>query len=133
MSDLRWAEVKDLFDPDLMGALPAAADLVPRRSDAEVGDLRVWPVPGVPAIFRPMSEELVEFDVDLRELQGQYGHPVLGFDPGADRVVLLTDARAGAADCEAVPAPGSRSKPPALPLPDPSPPPQAAPESRGQG
>ena len=71
------------------------------------------------AIFRPMAEDLIEFDVDLRELQGQagvdtlcaflcaidrqlgkpvtmtaegqYGYPVLGFDPGADRVVLLTD------------------------------------------
>jgi hypothetical protein len=99
------------------GSLPAAAELFPRRSDAAVGGLRVWPVPGVLAIFRPMSEELVEFDVDLRELQGQagvdtlcsflreigrhlgkpvtmtaegqYGYPVLGFDPGADRVVLL--------------------------------------------
>lgn len=81
--------------------------------------LRVWPVPGVEAIFRPYAAESIDFDVDLRELQGQVqlnvlcgflraigrrlikpvlfapemdsGHPVLGFDVDADRVVLLAD------------------------------------------
>ncbi|WP_141579892.1 hypothetical protein [Actinomadura sp. WMMA1423] len=70
-------------------------------------------------IFRPMSAGEIDFDVDLRELQGQeglgvlcrflaavgrrlgkpvvmtpegdYGNPVLGFDPAADRVVLMAD------------------------------------------
>jgi hypothetical protein len=90
-----------------------------RPAGGDLPVLRVWPVPGVLVIFRPMSEELIDFDIDLRELQGQagvdtlcaflgaigrrlskpvtmtaegqYGYPVLGFDPGADRVVLLTD------------------------------------------
>ncbi|MFE4973915.1 hypothetical protein ACFRAR_17630 [Kitasatospora sp. NPDC056651] len=84
-------------------------------------DLRVWPVQDVLAIFRPMSADEIDFDVDLRELQGQtgvdtlcgflraiglrlgkavamtaegdYGNPVLGFDPVADRVVLLAEPR----------------------------------------
>ncbi|MFE0457804.1 hypothetical protein ACFW1A_00920 [Kitasatospora sp. NPDC058965] len=155
MPDLLWDDVKNFFDPDVMGALPdvfvegtssvedwqAVFDLVrasgwaweflegdavgPLPSAAEVlrrsagGVLRVWPVPGVLAIFRPWSAEGIEFDVDLRELQGQhgvevlcgllaavgrrlgmqvvmtaegdYGHPVLGFDPAVDGVVLMAD------------------------------------------
>jgi hypothetical protein len=96
-------------------------EVLTRPADAETVDLRVWPVPGVLAIFRPMSAEEIDFDVDLRELQGQegvdvlcrflaaigrrlgkpvvmtaegdYGHRVLGFDPAADRVVLMADPR----------------------------------------
>ncbi|MEU5410343.1 hypothetical protein [Nocardia asteroides] len=69
--------------------------------------------------FYPMSATEIDFDVDLRELQGQvgvdtlcdfvsalgrrlnrpvfmgaegqYGYPLLGFDPAADRVVLFAD------------------------------------------
>lgn len=72
-------------------------------------------------IFRSMSADEIDFDVDLRELQGQagvdalcgflgaigrrlgkpvvmtaegdYGNPVLGFAPAADRVVLLAEPR----------------------------------------
>ena len=33
--------------------------------------LRVWPVPDILAIFRPYGAERIDFDVDLRELQGQ--------------------------------------------------------------
>ncbi|MFB8174175.1 hypothetical protein [Kitasatospora purpeofusca] len=157
MPDLLWDDVKNFFDPDLMGALPdvcvagtsvndwqavfdlvrscgweweylegrvavplpPAAQVLSRPAGAETVDLRVWPVPGVLAIFRPMSAEEIDFDVDLRELQGQegvdvlcgfltalgrrlgkpvvmtaegdYGNPVLGFDPAADRVVLMAD------------------------------------------
>jgi hypothetical protein len=157
MPDLLWDDVKNFFDPDLMGALPdlsvadtsvedwqavfdlvrlsgwsweysvagaaeplpSAADVLARPFDAETVDLRVWPVPGVLVIFRPRSAEEIDFDVDLRELQGQegvdvlcrlltavgrrlrkpvvmtaegdYGSPVLGFDPAVDRVVLITD------------------------------------------
>ncbi len=72
------------------------------------------------AIFRLTSAEEIDFDIDLRELQGQEGvdklcgflgeigrklgkpvlmtaegggreHVVLGFDPVLDRVVLLAD------------------------------------------
>ena len=83
--------------------------------------LRVWPVLGVLAIFRPYDSDQIDFDVDLRELQGQerldalcgflraigraLGKPVLMTPEGAlnagcpflayrvesDRVVLLTD------------------------------------------
>ena len=103
-----------------MRPLPAAAAVLPRPVDAEEGlSLRVWPTPGVQVIFWPMSATEVNFDVDLRELQGQagtdilcdfvcaigrrlgkavfmsaegqYGYPLLGFDPAADRVVLLAD------------------------------------------
>lgn len=101
------------------GPLPSAAEVLTRPADAETVDLRVWPVPGVLAIFRPMSAEEIDFDVDLRELQGQegvddlcrflaavgrrlgkpvvmtaegdYGNAVFGFDPAADRVVLMAD------------------------------------------
>ncbi|MER5866636.1 hypothetical protein [Kitasatospora sp. NPDC002040] len=157
MSDLLWDDVRNFFDPDLMGALPdvsvadasvedwqmvfdlvrssgwtweyseggvagplpSAAEVLARPADAETVDLRVWPVPEVLAIFRPMSADEIDFDVDLRELQGQegvdvlcgflgaiggrlgkpvrmtaegdWGNPVLGFDPAADCVVLLAD------------------------------------------
>ncbi|MFF0295279.1 hypothetical protein ACFYST_17580 [Kitasatospora sp. NPDC004614] len=157
MPDLLWDDVREFFDPDLMGALPdvsvpgasvadwqalfdlvgtagwtweymvggvaeqlpRAAEVLARPADAETVELRVRPVPGVLAIFRLLSDEEIDFDVDLRELQGQtgvdhlchllrtigrrlgkavqlaaegdYGHPVLGFDPAADRVVLLAD------------------------------------------
>ncbi|MFG2123862.1 hypothetical protein [Streptomyces sp. NPDC048710] len=101
------------------GPLPSAAEVLSRPADADNADLRVWPVPDVLAIFRPLSADEIDFDVDLRELQGQdgvdilcgflgaigsrlgklvvmtgegdYGNPVLGFDPAADRVVLLAD------------------------------------------
>ncbi|MGJ6964879.1 hypothetical protein ACSDR0_23495 [Streptosporangium sp. G11] len=81
--------------------------------------LRVWPAPEVLAIFRFYVDETVDFDIDLRELQGQERldllcgflraigrrlgkpvlmtpegddhHPVLGFDVTADRVVLLAE------------------------------------------
>ncbi|MEV5149361.1 hypothetical protein AB0L14_34465 [Streptomyces sp. NPDC052727] len=156
MPDLLWDDVKNFFDPDLMGSLPdvrvpdtsvedwqAVLDLVrsqgwsyeysedgvavrlPRAADmlarSEGADalLRVWPVPGFLVIFRAYEAGAIDFDVDLRELQGQVGvdvlcrllraigrrlgkpvlvmpesdplHPVLGFDVAADRVVLLAD------------------------------------------
>ncbi|MGK3200309.1 hypothetical protein [Amycolatopsis sp. MEPSY49] len=155
MPDLWWDDVRDLFDPEMMGALPdvtvantsvedwqavfdlvrsagwsweysagplpSAAEVLARPADADSTDLRVWPAPGVLAIFRPTCAGRIDFDVDLRELQGQagvdtlcgflsaigrrlakpvvmtaegdYGYPVLGFDPGADRVVLLVEPR----------------------------------------
>jgi hypothetical protein len=154
MPDLLWDDVRNFFDPDLMGALPdvsvagtsvedwqavfdlvrssgwtweyaeggvagalpSAVEVLSRPADAETAELRVWPVSDVLAIFRPMSAEEIDFDVGLRELRGQagvdtlcgflcaigrrlgkpvvmtaegdYGNPVLGFDPAADRVVL---------------------------------------------
>ncbi|OKJ13580.1 hypothetical protein [Kitasatospora sp. CB01950] len=102
-----------------VGPLPSAAEVLGRPADAESVVLRVWPAPGVEAIFRPMSAAEIDFDVDLRELRGQagvdrlcgllgavgrrlgrpvlmgaegdYPHPVLGFDPAADRVVVRAD------------------------------------------
>ncbi|MFG2374420.1 hypothetical protein ACGFY9_23425 [Streptomyces sp. NPDC048504] len=157
MPDLLWDDVRDFFDPELMGALPdvcvagasvedwqvvfdlvrssgwtweysvggvagslpSAAEVLSRPADAETVDLQVWPVPDVLVIFRPMSGDEIDFDFDLHELQGQagvdvlcdflctigrrlgkpvamtaegdYGNPVLGFDPVIDRVVLLAD------------------------------------------
>ncbi|RSM67002.1 hypothetical protein DMH03_08025 [Amycolatopsis sp. WAC 01376] len=146
MQDLRWDEVRSFFDPDLMGALPdvfvpaasaedwqqgatasplpLAKDALARPVGAELAELRAWPVPGMLAIFRLTSAEEIDFDIDLRELQGQAGvdtlcgflaeigrelrkpvlmtpeggsqaHPVLGFDPALDRVVLMAAPPAG--------------------------------------
>jgi hypothetical protein len=99
--------------------VPRAEAVLSRAADAECPGLRVWPTPGVLAIFSFHADDEVDFDVDLRELQGQdrldvlcgflreigrrlgkpvlmdpegeYGYPVLGFDVEADRVVLLAD------------------------------------------
>ncbi|MEV4583238.1 hypothetical protein AB0K16_59540 [Nonomuraea jabiensis] len=82
-------------------------------------ELRVWPIADMLIIFRMYQIESIDFDVDLRELQGQEGldvlvdffcligrrlgksvlmsaegspgHPNLGFDVDADRVVLMAD------------------------------------------
>ncbi|MEU3231906.1 hypothetical protein ACIQFP_00140 [Nocardiopsis alba] len=155
MNDLLWDDVKDLFDPHVMGALPdlrvpdtsprdwqalldlvresgwghrysegstvlplpRARDVLTRPSDGECPELRVRPVVGVVAIFRFLDAGEIDFDVDLRELQGQErlnilcdfmaaigrrlgrpvlmdpegdrGRPVPGFDVRADRVIRL--------------------------------------------
>ncbi|MFJ1929317.1 MULTISPECIES: hypothetical protein [unclassified Streptomyces] len=96
--------------------LPRAAEILVRGEGADVL-LRVWPVSGFLVIFRAYEAGSIDFDVDLRELQGQDGvdvlcrllrtigrrlgkpvllspesdplHPVLGFDVEADRVMLL--------------------------------------------
>ncbi|WP_433696952.1 hypothetical protein [Nocardiopsis sp. CA-288880] len=154
MTALLWDDVKDLFDPHLMGSLPdlrvpdasvrdwqSFLELVVERGwrhrytegDAVVllrpahtalsrpgfSELRVWPSGGVLAIFRFYAPDEIDFDVDLRELQGQErldvlchfltaigrrlgkpvlmepegsrGHPVLGYDVRADRVVRLAE------------------------------------------
>ncbi|MFF4324859.1 hypothetical protein [Streptomyces sp. NPDC001568] len=98
---------------------PRAESVLSRAADAEWPNLRVWPDAEVQVIFRFQDEEVIDFDVDLRELQGQerldafcgflrelgrrlgkpvlmdpegdHGHPVLGFDPPSDRVVLLAE------------------------------------------
>jgi hypothetical protein len=98
--------------------VPRAEATLSRSADAECPDLRVWPTADVLAIFRFYSVEEIDFDVDLRELQGQErldlfcgfltvigrrlgkpvvmyceggppSHPVLGFDVESDQVVLL--------------------------------------------
>lgn len=98
---------------------PRAETVLSRPADAECPSFRVWPTADVLVIFRFLDDEVVDFDVDLRELQGQerldvfcgflreigrclgkpvlmdpegdYGRPVLGFDVEADRVVLLAE------------------------------------------
>ncbi|AWI32847.1 hypothetical protein DDW44_00345 [Streptomyces tirandamycinicus] len=99
--------------------VPAAEAVLSRPADAECPNLRVWPADDVLAIFRFHADDEVDFDVDLRELQGQErldafcgflreigrrlgkpvlmypegdcGHPMLGFNVEEDRVVLLAD------------------------------------------
>ncbi|MFD7527993.1 MULTISPECIES: hypothetical protein [unclassified Streptomyces] len=100
--------------------VPRAEAVLSRPADAECPELRVWPAAGVLAIFRFWTVEEIDFDVDLRELQGQerldvfcgflrvvgrrlgkpvlmdaeggdHSHPVLGFDVEADQVVLLAE------------------------------------------
>lgn len=109
VNDLRWDDVRDIFDPELMGALPdvlvpgasvedwqavldlaeerewrhqyaegstvlpvpSAAAVLSRPVDAECAQLSVWLSAEILAIFRFYSAETIDFDVDLRELQGQ--------------------------------------------------------------
>ncbi|WP_260634880.1 hypothetical protein [Streptomyces angustmyceticus] len=99
--------------------VPRADVVLSRPAEAECPVLRVWPAADVLAIFRFHAADEVDFDVDLRELQGQErldvfcgflreigrrlgkpvlmdpegdsGRPVLGFDVEADRVVVLAD------------------------------------------
>ncbi|WP_031487691.1 hypothetical protein [Streptomyces bicolor] len=99
--------------------VPRAEPVLARPADAECPNLRVWPTADVVAIFRFHADDEIDFDVDLRELQGQerldvfcgflreigrrlgkpvlmdpegaHGHPVLGYDTEADRVVLLAE------------------------------------------
>jgi len=98
------------------GRASGVEDMLSRRNEAGIA-LHVWPAPDVLAIFRPYEPEQIDFDVDLRELQGQEqldvlcrfftvigralckpvlmtpeGHgnqPVLAYDPASDRVVVL--------------------------------------------
>ncbi|MFD9004203.1 hypothetical protein ACFV0T_25140 [Streptomyces sp. NPDC059582] len=97
--------------------MPRAEAVLRRPADAECPHLRVWPTAEVLAIFRFRSDDVVDFDVDLRELQGQdrldvfcgflrrigrrlgkpvlmdpeggSGRSVLGFDVEVDRIVVL--------------------------------------------
>ncbi|WP_246124460.1 hypothetical protein [Nocardia bhagyanarayanae] len=95
---------------------PSAAEVFSRSAEGECVEVYVRPVPDVLAIFRAYSAEEIDFDVDLRELQGQdrldilcdflsavgrrlgkpvimtaegfREFPILEYDPAADRVVL---------------------------------------------
>jgi hypothetical protein len=156
-TDLLWDDVRELFDPDLMGALPdvcvphtlvkdwqdlldlvvargwrfeysegdtvmplpTAAAVLARPPDSECPALRVWPYADMLMIFRFRTADEIDFDVDLREMQGQErldqfcgflraigrhlskpvlmgdesgrpaDHPVLGFSIEGDRVAVL--------------------------------------------
>jgi hypothetical protein len=97
--------------------MPARVEQMLGLWDGARAALRVWPVPEILAIFWPYRAEQIDFDVDLRELQGQerldamcvflrcigrrLGKPVvmtaeggavdplLGYDVEAGRVVLI--------------------------------------------
>ncbi|MBZ9643172.1 hypothetical protein [Streptomyces sp. PSKA30] len=99
--------------------VPRAETVLCRPADAECPELRVWPSSEMLAIFRFHAAGEIDFEVDLRELQGQErldlfcrflrdigrrlgkpvlmdpegddGHPVLGFDVEADCVVRLAE------------------------------------------
>jgi hypothetical protein len=101
--------------------LPSAEALFARPVESEVVNIRVQPIPEILAIFRSWVSDgsTIDFDVDLMELQGQerldvfcqfltaigrtlrkpvlmspesdVEHPVLGFDPTADRVIRLAE------------------------------------------
>lgn len=103
--------------------LPSALAVFQRSAEDELLDIRVRPIPEILTIFRPWAGggETIDFDVDLSELQGQgrldvfcqflaaigrqlgkpvlmsaegdWQHPVLGFDPDLDQVVLLAEPR----------------------------------------
>lgn len=93
MPDLLGNDGENLFDPDLKGALPdlvcaggwkyqysegervlpvtRAEAVLSRPADAECPELWVWLAADVLSIFRFWAVEGIDFDVDLRELQGQ--------------------------------------------------------------
>lgn len=99
--------------------LPHRVEDVMGRQDKETVELKVWPARDVLAIFRLHGAAQIDFDVDLRELQGQQrldvlcwfmravgrkvgkrvvmtpegGHdlPLLGYDVDADRVVKFAE------------------------------------------
>jgi hypothetical protein len=113
--------------------LPALAEDMLDRPDDLCVELRVWPVADMLMIFRLYSVSSVDFDVDLRELQGQDrldvlcdflrtvgrrlgkavvmtpegspNFPLIGYEVDADRVVVL------AAPCTDTQAPAGRSAP----------------------
>jgi hypothetical protein len=158
VADLLWDDVRDLFDPALMGTLPDVLvpgvcvadwqkvfDLVAERgwrhqyaegsavlpmpraqavlarpADAACAQLNVWFADDALAIFRFYAADAIDFDIDLRELQGQaqldlfceflaaigrrlgkpvlmdaeggdHAHPVLGFSVEYDRVMRLSE------------------------------------------
>ncbi|MER5627044.1 hypothetical protein ABT061_39045 [Streptosporangium sp. NPDC002544] len=110
-----WQYAYELYDGPT--ELPTAVQMI--AMGAGSAHLRVRPVPEIEAIFRAYQAESIDFDVDLRELQGQErldvlfdffrvigrrlrksvlmcsegsdGPPLLGFDVEIDRVVLLAD------------------------------------------
>ncbi len=124
-----WQAVLDLIgesgwrcqysEGDVVLPVPRAEAVLSRSADAGCPELRVWLTDEVLAIFRFCAVEEIDFDVDLRELQGQgrldvfcgflrmigrrlgkpvlmdpegdSGRPVLGFDIERDRVVLLAE------------------------------------------
>ncbi|NUR01572.1 MAG: hypothetical protein HOY79_35095 [Streptomyces sp.] len=100
--------------------LPSAEAVLSRPADAEQPHLEVRPEQDMLAIFRFYAAEEIDFDVDLREIQGQTpldglcgflaaigrrlgkpvpmdaeggdgSRPVLGFDVEADHVVMLVE------------------------------------------
>lgn len=146
-----WPVVLDLVDGSGWGCrysegaaelpVPRAEAVLSRPAVAERAELRVRPAAEVLAIFRFHSAEEIDFDVDLRELQGQGrldvlcdfltaigrrlgkpvlmcgegdapGHPVLGFDVGRDRVEPLTEPLVA----DAAEAGAGRGGPVCLPL-----------------
>ena len=108
-ADLLWDDVRELFDPDLMGSLPdvcvprtsvedwqdlldlvvasgwrfeysegetvlplpTAAAVLARAPGSQCPALRVWPYSDMLMIFRFFAAEEIDFDIDLREIQGQ--------------------------------------------------------------
>ncbi len=125
-----WQAVLDLVDVsgwkhqysegESVLPVPRAETVLSRPADAECPQLRVWLAADVLVIFRFCSSDEIDFDVDLRELQGQErldlfcgflaaigrrlgkpvlmdaeggdgSHPVLGFEVESDRVVMLAE------------------------------------------
>ncbi|MFD7442967.1 hypothetical protein [Streptomyces sp. NPDC059909] len=125
-----WQAVLDLVDVsgwkhqysegESVLPVPRAETVLSRPADAECPQLRVWLAADVLVIFRFYSSDEIDFDVDLRELQGQErldlfcgfltaigrrlgkpvlmdaeggdgNHPVLGFEVESDRVVMLAE------------------------------------------
>lgn len=65
----RWRH--EYAEGDVAIRLPRAEAVFSRQPDAESASLRVWPAPDMLAIFRFYNPAQIDFDVDLREIQGQ--------------------------------------------------------------
>ncbi|XVU28207.1 hypothetical protein ACQPZJ_14530 [Actinoplanes sp. CA-054009] len=102
--------------------LPTASAILTREPGSEYPALRVWPYPHLLMIFWFSGADEIDFDLDLREIQDQERldefceflravgrhldkpvlmahemgnpaeHPVLGFLPDTDRVVVIDPA-----------------------------------------
>ncbi|WSG80396.1 hypothetical protein OG957_30655 [Streptomyces sp. NBC_01718] len=123
-----WQAVLDLIDErgwkhqysegESVLPMPRAETVLSRPAEADCPQLRVWLADDASAISRFHSADEIDFDVDLRELQGQEhldlfcgfltaigrrlakavlmdaeggdgSHPVLGFEVESDRVALF--------------------------------------------
>lgn len=80
---------------ELVGSLPAAAEVLARPADAEMVELReMQGQNGVDVLcgFLSVVGRRLGKAV-MMTAEGDYGHPALGFDPAVDGVVLMADPR----------------------------------------
>ena len=95
------------------GRASGVEDMLSRRNEAGIA-LHVRPAPDVLAIFRPYEPEQIDFDVDLRELQGQRQLDLVCqfftlIGRKLRKPVLMTPRGAGTIRCSAMTSPPTGS------------------------